>query len=507
MVKELNDLVHFAKTSVWRDETLLASFCDQAPGVLLLYRVLWSNSLQTDAAVARTAGLSLSTYKILARRLRRHLREMTVFFNDEKAKVDATVKNYVEGALDVALMNTLHGRGYRHAPLEIAKRLYRRGLDYEAPAFAAEALRVLKESVLSVEGNEKQFEEYSRLFWEYRAHADAEERAADCFQWVKLPYLRRKSVRHHLPELTRQRIEALEPYKGRTPSYMFHVYYYTIRGNFLLETADYEGALRCYDEAIAYFRAKRYPVVNPLAMFHYSKVMACIPLGRYEAGEAAVMASLDCAPDGSFNFFNAYETYYYLAIHTGHYAQALDIFQTVTLHKRFGNLRAPQRETWHILGAYLFVVYRLADLPLPERGLPPFKSYRFANETQAFARDKNGMNVAILIVHLLLQLIEGKYDEVLERISALDKYRERYLREADSDRSEWFIKILMLLLKTGFDAAAFLKKATPLRKKMAAHPRQFTNPVHELEVVPYETLVDLLAGYLRKKNSPRAEAG
>ena len=500
MIKELNDLVHFAKTSVWRDEALLASFCDQDPDVLLLYRILWSNNLLTDAGAAKTAGVSLSTYKKLARRLRRHLREMAVFFNDEKARVDATVNNYVEGVLEVALMNILHGRGYRHAPLEMAKRLYRRGLDYEAPAFAAEALRVLKESVLSVEGNEKQFEEYSGLYWEYRAYADAEERAADCFQWVKLPYLRKKSVRHHLPELTRRRIEALEPFKGRTPSYMFHVYYYTIRGNFHLETADYEGALQCYDEAIAYFRAKRYPVVNPLSMFHYSKVMACILLGRYEAGEAAVIASLDYAPDGSFNFFNAYEMYFYLAVHTGHYAQALDIFQTVTLHKRFGNLRAPQRETWHILGAYLFITYRLADLHLPDKSLPPFKSYRFANETQAFNRDKNGMNVAILIAHVLLQLVEGRRDEVLERISALDKYRERYLRESDTDRSELFIKILTLLPKNNFDPAVFSKKAAPLRKKMSALPRQLTNPAHELEVVPYEALVELLTAYLRKRN-------
>ena len=163
-------------------------------------------------------------------------------------------------------------------------------------------------------------------------------------------------------------------------------------------------------------------------MFHYKKVPACILLERFEAGEAAVIAGLDFAPDGSDYFFQAYEMYFCLAMHASQYEQALDIFQTVSFHKRFSQLQEPPRERWHILGAYLFLAYRLGNLPLPEKSLPVFKSQRFANETQAFSRDKDGMHVAILIAHVLLQLLEGKTDQLLERIQALDIYRERYLR-------------------------------------------------------------------------------
>ena len=497
MIKELNDLAHFIKTSVWRDEALLAFLCDDETEILQLYRTIWSKNLLTDEAAARAIGLSLGIYKKQARKLRQHLREMIVFFNDEKAKADATVKNQVEGAVEAALINLLRARGYRHAPLEIAKRLYRRGIDYDTPVFVAEALRILKEAALGVDGGENRFEDYSRRYWEYRGYADTEERAADCFQWVRLPALRKKDVRNALPELIRQRLETLEPFRGKIPSAMFHLYYYTIRTNYLMELCDHEGALSCYDEAIDYFSAKHYPVAHPLALFYYSKVPACILLERFDEGEAAVLAGLDCAPEGSSDFFKSYEMYFYLAMYAGHYDRAVDIYHTVTFHKRFGNLRAPRRETWHILGAYLFLVFRLGNLYLPEKSLPAFKSNRFANETMAFTRDKEGMNVAILIAHALMQLVEGKTDLMLERIQALDKYRERYLRDSDTDRSEMFIKILTLLPKTNFDPARFQKKAAPLLENLSTLPRRLTNPAHELEIVPYETLAQGITLWLK----------
>lgn len=496
MIKELNDLAHFIKTSVWRDEELLGVFSVREPELLELYRLLWHKNLGTDEAAAKAAGWSLSAYKIRARRLRECLRDMSVLFDDEKARANAMTKNQVEGILDTAIMNLLHARGYRHAPPAIAKRLLRRGIDYDAPVFAAEALGVLKETAKDMPGGEKQFAAYSRLYWEYRAHAEAEARAADYIQWASLSGPRKLSDRLQFLECTRQRLEALAPFKGKTPSYLFHLHYFTVYIHFLLESGDYENALRCCDEAIAWFGARRHPAAGPLAMFHYKKVPACILLERFEAGEAAALAGLDYAPDGSDEFFQAYEMYFCLAMYAGQYEQALDIFQTVSFHKRFAQLPEPFRERWHIMGAYLFLAYRFGNLPLPEKSLPVYKSQRFANETQAFSRDKDGMNVATLIAHTLLQLLEGKTDQLLERIQALDKYRERYLRYPEAERPGLFIKMLTLLPKVNFDAAKFQKKAVPILRRISALPRRMTNPTYEPEIIPFETLAERVAGWL-----------
>ena len=497
MIKELNDLVHFIKTSIWRDEQLLAFFTSDQPGLLELYQAIWKDNLHTDHAAAKAAGMGLTTYKKRARALRRRLRTLAVFFDDEKSRVDATVNNYIEGALETALLQLLHARGYRHAPLEIAKRLYRRGRDYEVPAFVVEALRVLKESVLSVGGTEKQFEAYSREFWAWRDYSDAEERAVDCYQWTQLPALQKREIREQLLSDTRRRLDALAPLKCRAPSYLFHLHYFSATYHFLLETADWEKALACCDEAIGYFQARKYPAGVPLAFFSYSKVPVFTLQGRYAEGEAAVLTALDFAPDGSFHFFAAYERYFTLAMHTGHYEQALDIFQTVRLHKRFSGTPPAQQEVWHILGACLHIFYRLKRQEWQAEALPVFRSIRFANETPVFNQDKTGMNVAIQIALTLLQLLEGRQDAVLERIQTLEKYRLRYLRDTRADRSTAFIRILACLPKSGFRSEPFLRKAQPLLIRMAGMQRQLNNRHSELEIIPYDTLTTLIGEYLR----------
>ncbi|MCB9332859.1 MAG: hypothetical protein H6574_17440 [Lewinellaceae bacterium] len=63
MIKELNDLLHFVKTSVWRDEQLLTFFANTDPELLHLYQTVWKNNLASDAEAARTADLGLTTYK------------------------------------------------------------------------------------------------------------------------------------------------------------------------------------------------------------------------------------------------------------------------------------------------------------------------------------------------------------------------------------------------------------------------------------------------------------
>ena len=53
MIKELNDLAHFIKTSVWRDEALLAAFSDAEPELQQLYRQLEALDLAAGSAAAR----------------------------------------------------------------------------------------------------------------------------------------------------------------------------------------------------------------------------------------------------------------------------------------------------------------------------------------------------------------------------------------------------------------------------------------------------------------------
>jgi hypothetical protein len=110
------------------------------------------------------------------------------------------------------------------------------------------------------------------------------------------------------------------------------------------------------------------------------------------------------------------------------------------------------------------------------------------------------MNIAILAAEVLLEFVEGKEDVLWDRIAALEKYRERYLRNSeDTHRSQLFIKILVILSKYHYDGDKFLDKARPYLLELRTAPLQLTNQAHELEIVPYERLVRFMAEALVKR--------
>jgi hypothetical protein len=116
------------------------------------------------------------------------------------------------------------------------------------------------------------------------------------------------------------------------------------------------------------------------------------------------------------------------------------------------------------------------------------------------------MNIAILAAEVLLDFVEGKEDELWDRIAALEKYRERYLRNnEDTHRSQLFIKILAILSKYNYDRNKFLEKAEPYLAEMRAAPLQLSNQAHELEIVPYEQLVQAIATQLNRRWGQKME--
>lgn len=509
MIKELNELVWYTEKSLWRDEALLAFLCKNKPEVLQLYALIQKNQFKSDEEAAKSSGLCLTTFKKYAKTLKVHLLDMVFFYNDEKSRADLRLKNLFEGIKDMGAMRLLYARGCKVASKDVAEDLLKKGLLYEWPDFVQQAALYLKECVLRVGGSEKEFDYYTHLYQEYKQWTDLENQAWDYVQRVQLPYRRKTSARQIKPEQTRRYINTLKEYEGKAPSIMFHIHFFLLNNQYLLETYDHQALLKNCNKALNYLEQKPYSIHNLQAAFHYMKVIAYTYLGNYQEGEIAAETGLALATEGTASWFSALEVYLYLSLHTCNYANAFQLYLRVYTHRRFGALHAAQQELWHILGAYCYILQHLTGIPLPQ-GFPPFKSGKFLNGIQNYHNDKDGMNIAILIAHFLLQLIEGKDIAVWDRISALSKYRERYLTDDPFvARSEIFIKIIVLMAKTGFQRTVFVEKSAPLVEALRKLPLQLTNQSHELEIVPYEHLIHLITNQLSKRGGlmPRPQQG
>ncbi|TNE50777.1 MAG: hypothetical protein EP344_17065 [Bacteroidetes bacterium] len=496
MIRELNDLLHYLKTSTWRADAIVAFLTKEDPALLQLYRTIWAQPLHTDTAAARAAGVGLTTYKKQARQLRLVLQRMLVFFNAEKARADVAVKNHLEGIIEGALLQLLEARGYLHAPGALARRLHRRGRDYDRPAVVVEALRIQQTLALQADDGGRWYDACRAEYLQYRHYLDLEESAT--VHWQGLQRSARLPLAEHRIRLQQTMcwLEEVAPLAGQVPSVLFHLYYYLARGYCQLESGMPTAALANFDAAVSWFENRPYPAYEALTECHGYRVLACLLLNQYADGEVSALASLDHTENGAAPFFRAYERYFYLAVHTDHAAQALDILHTVFLHRRFSGLPPELREQWQVLGAYLFILYRLRGQEWPVDLLPVYRSGRFANQTAGLSRDKTGMNVAVQIAITLLLLLEEREDDMLERLSALARYRSRYLRLPGAERSGLMIRLLSRLPRVHFRKRLFLEEAQPVLQEMARYSRQLTHQHRELEVVPFGMLVEAIGQFL-----------
>ena len=116
-----------------------------------------------------------------------------------------------------------------------------------------------------------------------------------------------------------------------------------------------------------------------------------------------------------------------------------------------------------------------------------------------FSKDKRGLNISILIVHVLFLLLRKKYDEIIDRVDALSQYKHRHLRDDASMRSNFFINMLLQVPKRDFHPRAAERHAEPWIKKLQQTPINIAEQGIEVEVIPYEALWDMVIDILERK--------
>jgi hypothetical protein len=105
-----------------------------------------------------------------------------------------------------------------------------------------------------------------------------------------------------------------------------------------------------------------------------------------------------------------------------------------------------------------------------------------------YTKDKQGYNVPILVMHILLLLERGDLDAITQRMEALKSYRSRYLRAKTNRHSALFFKLLMIMESNSFDYAVISKKGAKYYEQLKTLPSAYTE-VHEgVQILSYAWL-------------------
>ena len=113
------------------------------------------------------------------------------------------------------------------------------------------------------------------------------------------------------------------------------------------------------------------------------------------------------------------------------------------------------------------------------------------------------MNIPILIIQILFLLAQKRYDTVINRMEAIDRYCSRYLKQDKNYRCNLFIRLLLQIPKAHFHPKTVLSRADRYLTLLRQHPLQLSPQGHDIEIVPFEDLWEMVLEGLGKKMRER----
>jgi tetratricopeptide (TPR) repeat protein len=489
LTKSLNELAPFIGQNVANARQIVGLLCKNKLEVLAIFDYFQEHVHATNEEAAKAVpGMELSSFKKYGRQLLKILKQLVPLTISDDSHVASIA------ALDTSILRTLEQQAAWHTIREIALDLYQRGKDADRPIWVFEALMFLiRTYFFATRGRLKEFDEYQIELEKYEKHATLENKTMVWMAKINAIKQFKKSSSKDLIEAFSIMENGTKEHIGKTPSLFVHTWYYITVYNKHFLQGNYLAAIQAIDEGFTYLESRQYPTPHAHTSFLNFKAYALRMLGRFDEGVVTITQSVQLCPKGSFNWLMAYQIGFYLQMSKGDYIAASKLFIEATTHKSFINKSPSDKETWYIIGAYLYIALRLSQTPLPEKGFKPYKSGKFLNEIEHYHHDKSGLYATALCAHTILLALEGQSDRVYDRVEALEKYRERYLLPNNAaPRTAQFVKIIIALVKADFKPKLYEDKLPTLLKDFEEAEHGDEYQPFEWEIIPTRTLLALL---------------
>jgi len=274
---------------------------------------------------------------------------------------------------------------------------------------------------------------------------------------------------------------------------------------YLVWTYRYE-MLRDYDSMLEVCnKAEKYIEDNPafyqddkLATFQMKKMSAFLHLRDWKNGKINAEKCLQSFPKGSDTWFNFMEYYLLLAIHTDNYINALAVYNEATNNTKFKKQNNKFKEKWKIYDVYLNYIIESQGESNPillTQRRKAFRVSRFINDPILYPKDQRIFTVLMVIAQMLMLLEKKSYNNVSERIDRLKSYANRQLKKEEYFRSIQFIRLLQQLSKAEYQIEN-LSNVDKYYNRLIETPFSYRGLIHELEVIPYEKLWNMILSRL-----------
>ncbi len=502
-MKNLRQIINIVKHIKLKPSDLITFDQSADTKINQFYQKIQNGAFTTEDEAAQFfygSNVNNSSYKNLKSNLRNRLINTLFFINSTKNQ------NERENAYLYCSKYSVAGKilfilNIREAGTDLFQKVLRRAIHFDFTEYVIEAAYALRSHYAIRIGNEKKFEYYNEMLNRYHKIREAEFLAGELYLRILIPYIKNKSIKEDTYQQAKDALDKLAPYLTQYDSPYLHYIGFYIESLIYLSKNDYATTVEVCVRAIDFFDQKPYAYNTAIKAFLHQQILCYTQLKQFQEGRQAIEKSNAIVRAGSYNWYVNTDLHETLELHSKNYQEAYYVFNKAVGHKKFSQLNDRIREKWQIYEAYIhFLVFTERVQPIRgDKRFTKFKMGRFLNSVPTFSKDKRGLNIPILVIQIVFMIVKKDYEQAVNRIEAIDKYRSRYLRKDDNFRSNCFIKMLLQIPISGFHKAGIERRAKKYVDMLSSVPLEIARQANEIEIIPYEDLWEIIIDALETR--------
>ncbi len=468
-----------------------------------LFEGIHAQKYSSDADAAKDiydCAPSEKKYLILKTRLRQKLLNTLFFLDYDTNKATEYQRAVYECNKQLYAIKVLLLSDSKRLAIPMAEKTMRMAADYELTDVMLECARILREYYSGTKYQE--FLEYKDIAERTEQQFRVENLAEQYYQELIATYSKSKGNRLKVKRMAEKYYLTLEENLRVHDSIRLRLYYYRIKMLFYQVSDNYRSAIDVVNENEEFI--SQTPAFHPperLEELAIHKMNFYLHLKDFAAGEAYLGTILPLFSDKNPNWFNLQEYHFLLAMHSAEYMRAAEIFHEVVSKSGFRLLSEGKKERWRTFQAYLHYIYKAQKFKeirlLTQNSKTGFQLNEFLVSKPEFAKERRGLNGAILTVQILFLLEKMNIPTLIEYINEIEKYTRRYPKKDMNFRSECFINLLIQMRDDNFRFYQTRKATERLYEDMKSVMMEYHGGNRALEILPYDVIWDIVMDKLK----------
>ena len=515
MISELIELVHIiTKKKVQQIEIISEDVKINTKSKILL------DAIRSGKVKSDHEALSLlyengnkNAYNKLKNRLYNRLLN-TLFFIDIKQSGGSIGAIRADAFKTYSQIMILKRQGHLQLASKIARRLIEKTKNIEILELKFLLSSFLIEYYSTWEINKKLAAKYEKQYENTRKNLEAVRAVTPVWSELADIIISKKSSNisnQKIASLSDKLIE-LEKFYENSDSNIFNFRFFSAKYFYCWLLHDFDRQVELCEEAVTILEEHQSPFLAHIVAFKTYRGVAELNQSNYLKANTTfkdILKEFELTP-GKTHWYNIYNYFFLVKMTLGEYNQASMLLIDVLNLKNFSKVEAKWREPWLIKEAYINILLELGKIKdefstaLKKRS---FRLRKFLNTVPQNTKDKSGLNVSILVAQFLFLLIRDNTEELYDKLDSLKQYTHRYLKKDNTLRSNLFIRMLMTLPKSDFHPVRVEARTKDFWKKLQATPMMVSEQSHEVEIIPYEHLweivMEILHDRVKKKKSAR----